>query len=198
MSTIRVAITGNIGSGKSTFADYIYSKGYPVLNADNISKEILSSEQEGKSQIINEFGSDSFSDDKVNKKFLAAKVFLNPEKLIKLNSILHPKVLSNIDSLIESKYKNNIVVFVEAALIYEIGMEINFDYVVLITADYEIRLQRSVVANNFTEEEFESRDNNQIPQDEKKKHADFIFSNNSTEDDLFKKAELFLLTIRSL
>ena len=198
MSTIRVAITGNIGSGKSTFADYLNSKGYPVLNADNISKEILSSDQEVKSQIINEFGSDSFSDDKVNKKFLAATVFLNPEKLIKLNSILHPKVLSNIDSLIESKYKNNIVVFVEAALIYEIGMEINFDYVVLITADYEIRLQRSIAANNFKEEEFESRENNQIPQDAKKKHADFIFSNNSTEDDLFEKAELFLLTIRSL
>ena len=61
-----------------------------------------------------------------------------------------------------------------------------------------IRLQRSITANNFTEEEFESRDNNQIPQDEKKKHADFIFSNNSTEDDLFKKAELFLLTVSSL
>ncbi len=198
MSTIKVAITGNIGSGKSTFADYLNSKGYPVLNADNISKEILSSDQDVKSQVINEFGSESFSDEKVNKKFLADKVFSNPEKLIKLNFILHPKVLSNIDSLIESKYKNNNVVFVEAALIYEVGMENNFEYVVLITADYEIRLQRSIAGNNFTEEDFESRDNNQIPQEEKKEHADFIFSNNSSEEDLFKKAELFLLTVSSL
>ncbi len=53
MSTIRVAITGNIGSGKSTFADYLNSMGYPVLNADNISKEILYSDQEETSQIIN-------------------------------------------------------------------------------------------------------------------------------------------------
>ena len=66
---ITVAITGNIGSGKSTFSDYLSSKGYPVLNADIISKNILSSDKEVKIQVINEFGANSFSGNQVNKKF---------------------------------------------------------------------------------------------------------------------------------
>jgi dephospho-CoA kinase len=195
MSAIKVAITGNIGSGKSTFADYLSSKGYPVLNADSISKEILSNDEDIKSKVIAEFGSESFAGDKLNTKFIADKVFSNPENLDKLNSMLHPKVLSIIDSLIESKYKKNNVVFVEAALIYEVGIEKSFDYVILIAADYDVRLQRSITGNNFTDEEFESRDINQIPQEEKQKRADFTFINNGSKEDLFNKAELLLLTL---
>ena len=195
MSTIKVAITGNIGSGKSSFADYLSSKGYPVLIADNISKEILSSDEEVKTQVIKEFGPDSFSGNKINNKFIADKIFSNPEKLLTLNSILHPKVFTTIDSIIASKYDKDNIVFVEAALIFETGTENNFDYVVLITADDEIRLRRSVASNKFTEEEFKSRNRNQFPQEEKIKLADFIFSNNSSKKDLFKKAELLLLTL---
>jgi dephospho-CoA kinase len=195
MSTIKVAITGNIGSGKSTFADYLSSKGYPVLNADSISKEILSSDEEVKLKVVAEFGSESFTGHKLNKKFIADNVFSSPANLDKLNSILHPKVLSIIDSLIESKHKNDDIVFVEAALIYEVGIDKSFDYVVLISADYEIRLKRSIAGSNFTEEEFESRDRNQIPQEEKQKRADFTFSNNGNKEDLFNKAELLLFTL---
>jgi len=198
MSTIKVAITGNIGSGKSSFANYISSKGYAVLNADNISKEILSTNEEVKSKVIQEFGSESFSGDKLNNKYIADKVFSNPEKLVKLNTILHPKVLNQIDSLIESKFKDSNIVFVEAALIFEIGIENNFDYVVLIMADYEIRLQRSIANKKFTKEEFELRDRNQMPQEEKEKRADFTFVNNSSKEELFNKADLLLFTISSL
>ena len=198
MSTIKVAITGNIGSGKSTFADYISSKGYPVLNADIISKKILSTDKEVQTQVTSEFGSDSYSGDEVNKRFLADKVFSNPEKLNKLNSILHPKVFSSIDSIIASKYEKDKIVFVETALIFETGWETKFDYVVLIIAGDKIRLQRSVTAKNFTKGEFELREKNQIPQEKKMQRADFIFSNNSTREDLFKKAEFLLSTLNKL
>ncbi|MFB3055631.1 MAG: dephospho-CoA kinase, partial [Ignavibacteriaceae bacterium] len=118
MNKIRAAITGSIGSGKSTFANYIASKDYVVINADDISKDILSFDEKIKKKIIKEFGSNSYNDGKLNKKFIAAQVFSNPANLNKLNSILHPQVVQKIDSLIEEKYKDKKIVFIESALIY--------------------------------------------------------------------------------
>ncbi|MCH7774826.1 MAG: dephospho-CoA kinase, partial [Bacteroidetes bacterium] len=172
------AITGSIGSGKSTFANYIASKDYIVINADDISKDILSFDEKIKKKIIKEFGSNSYNDGKLNKKFIAAQVFSDPANLNKLNSILHPRVLQKIDTLIEKKYKDEKIVFIEAALIYEADIEKKFDYVVLVTADFNIRLKRSVANGKFTEDDFINRDKSQIPQEEKEKRADFIFSNN--------------------
>ncbi len=148
-------------------------------------------------KVIKEFGSDSYKDGKLNKKFIAARVFSNPAKLNKLNSILHPQVLQKIDSLIEKKYKNEKIVFIEAALIYEADIEKKFNYVVLVTADFNIRLKRSVESGKFNEDDFINRDNNQIPQEEKEKRADFSFSNNKGKKDLINKADLLLLTLNS-
>jgi len=194
---IRVAITGGIGSGKSTFANYLASKGYVVINADDISKDILTSDESIKEKIIKEFGSNTYKDGKLNKKFIAAEVFSNPAKLNKLNSILHPRVLQKIDTLIEKKYIDEKIIFIEAALIYEADIENKFDFVVLITADFNIRLNRSVESGKFTEDDFINRNENQIPQEEKEKRADFIFSNNGSIKDLIKKADLLLLTLKS-
>ena len=196
MTKIRVAITGGIGSGKSTFANYLASKGYVVINADDISKDILTFDESIIKKVIKEFGSDSYKDGKLNKKFIAANVFTDPAKLNKLNSILHPRVLQKIDTLIGKKHKDEKFVFIEAALIYEADIEKKFDYVVLVTADFNIRL-RSVESGKFNEEDFINRDRNQIPQEEKEKRADFIFSNNESKKDLIKKADLLLLTLNS-
>ncbi len=197
MTKIRVAITGGIGSGKSTFANYLASKGYVVINADDISKDILTFDESIIKKVIKEFGSDSYKDGKLNKKFIAARVFSNPAKLNKLNSILHPRVLQKIDTLIDKEYKDEKFVFIEAAIIYEVDIEKKFDYVVLVTADFNIRLKRSVESGKFNEEDFINRDRNQIPQEEKEKRADFIFSNNESKKDLIKKADLLLLTLNS-
>jgi dephospho-CoA kinase len=194
---IRVAITGGIGSGKSTFANYIASKGFVVINADEISKDILASDESIIKKVIKEFGSESYKDGKINKKFIATRIFSNPAKLNKLNSILHPQVLQKIDSLIEKKYKNEKIVFIEAALIYEADIEKKFNYVVLVTADFNIRLKRSVESGKFNEDDFINRNNNQIPQEEKEKRADFSFSNNEGKKDLINKADLLLLTLNS-
>jgi dephospho-CoA kinase len=197
MNKIRVAITGGIGSGKSTFANYLVSKGHVVINADDVSKDILSSDEKIKKKIIKEFGSDSYKDGKLNKKFIASQVFSNPANLHKLNSILHPQVLQKIDTLIKIKDKDENIVFIEAALIYEADIEKMFNYVILVTADLNIRLKRSIKSGKFTEDDFIKRDKNQIPQQEKEKRADFIFSNNGSKNDLIKKADLLLLTLNS-
>jgi len=89
-------------------------------------------------------------------------------------------------------------VFAEAALIYEAEMDKFFDYVVLITAEEKLRLKRKIEFDNFSEEQFVKRDENQIPDIEKKKQADFVFENNGSFEDLKLKAELLLKILNGL
>ncbi len=189
---ILVAITGNIGSGKSTFSKFISDFGYPVLYADDISKEILAHDSEVRTEIIKTFGAQSFLGKNINNKFLADQVFSNPKKLKKINSILHPRVRSKIEILSKEYFNSNTIVFVEAALIFESKIEKMYDFTVLITADNDLRMRRSTKSKKISESEFRKRDSNQLDQDTKKKKADFVFSNNGSKDELKQKAVLLI------
>ena len=191
---MKIAITGNIGAGKSTFASFVEEAGLPVLRADDISKSILDNDEKVRKLVIKEFGDESFINSKPNKSFLSQQVFSDPVKLQKLESILHPGVIKLIDRSIKDLLKKFPVVFVEAALIYEADMEEMFDHVVLITSERGLRLKRKI-ASGLSKEDFSQRESNQIPQEEKKKRADFIFSNDTTLEDLKMKFKLLLLTL---
>mgnify|MGYP003422873631 FL=1 len=191
---MKIAVTGNIGSGKSTFTKFAEDAKYPVLRADGISKEILSTDKEVRELIIKEFGKQSFKDGKPEVRYLATEVFSDPAKLAIIESILHPRVIESIEKNSAELLKNNKVVFIEAALIYEADMEDMFDYVVLITAQRDLRLARKI-SSGITENDFCKRESNQIPEEEKKKRADFIFSNDGSVDDFKSKFNLLLLTL---
>jgi dephospho-CoA kinase len=191
---MKIAITGNIGSGKSTFSGFAKEAGFPVLFADDISKNILDTDEKVRALVIKAFGADSYKDHNPNKDFLAKEVFNDPNKLHKLESILHPRVIKQINKSLAELLKSYQTVFVEAALIYEADMEDAFDYVILITAQRNLRLARKILSG-ITEEDFCKRELNQIPEEEKKKRADFIFSNDSSIEDLKKMFNLLLLTL---
>jgi len=195
---IKVAVTGNIGSGKSSFCNFLSEKGYPVINADAVSKNILSEDGEIKKKVIKEFGEESFVNNEINKKFLAEKVFTDPVKVLKINSILHPKVKNKIESLANEYFMKYDIVFTEAALIYEADMESMFDYVVLITADYKIRKKRTTENAKLSEKDFDKRNDNQIKDEEKKKRADFVFENNLGINELRQKAGLLIGILNGL
>jgi dephospho-CoA kinase len=189
---IKVAITGNIGSGKSTFTKFLFEAGYPVILADDISKEILAGDPEVRKEVVNEFGAQSFQGNKINKKYIADNIFSDRKKLNKINSILHPRVRKRIDYLSKEYFKTSDIVFVEAALIFESKIEKMYDYVVLIIADKNLRMKRSTMTNKLSEEDFIKRDNNQIDQESKMKKADFIFTNDGSKDELKRKAILLV------
>jgi len=189
---IKVAITGNIGSGKSTFTKFLFEAGYPVILADDISKEILAGDPEVRIEVINEFGAQSFLENKINKKYIADNIFSDPKKLKKINSILHPRVRKRIEFLSQEYFNGSDIVFVEAALIFESKIENMYDYVVLITADKELRMTRSTATKKISKEDFIKRDQNQMNVESKKKKADFIFTNDGTVLELKQKAILLI------
>ncbi len=191
---LKIAVTGGIGGGKSSFCKFISEKGFPVLYADDIAKDILVTSKDVKLQIIKTFGKEAYSDGKLNNRFLAEKVFSSPSRVKKINAIVHPVVISVIESMMKNLLQKNNTVFVEAALIFEAKMEKIFDYVILVTADEEVRKDR-LLKKGISGEEFEQRKLNQIPDEKKKKKSDFVFINNGSEDELHQKAGIFLKII---
>ncbi len=195
---IKVAVTGGIGSGKTLFCEFLSGIGIPVINVDEVSKELLDTNPEIRSAIIKEFGSQSFNGNTANRQYLAEAVFSNPRNVIKINSIIHPHVIKKVNILADEKLKSFDIVVAEAALIYEAGMEKYFDYVVLVSSELNLRMKRKVEGNRLTEEQFYSRNENQIPDEEKKKRADFIFENNGSAEELQAKAFLLANILKGL
>jgi dephospho-CoA kinase len=194
---LKVAITGSIGSGKTTFCNFLKEKDYPVLVADDLSKEILLRDQKAKKAIIDSFGSEVYSGNRINKKFLADKIFSDPKKLKKINSILHPLVRKKIEVLTDKFFLKSDFIFIEAAIIYESGIEKMYDYVVLISADAKIRERRVIKSNKFSKEDFNKRTSLQLDEDSKIKKADFVFYNNGTRKELRQKAMLLVSILKS-
>ena len=188
---IKVAVTGGIGSGKSVFSDALKEKGFPVILADDIAKEILQNDPLVKKLIIKEFGKEAFPNNNLDRKYLAEKVFPDPGKVIIMNSIVHPPTIQKLNSLMKSELLKQNIVFVEAALIYESELEDLFDFIILITADEETRMKRKI-AQGMSESDFMMRLQNQIKDEEKAKIADFVFINTGEKKDLCKKVDLLI------
>lgn len=191
---VRVAITGGIGSGKSVFSSFLKKRGYSVINADNLAKELMTTNRFLRRAIMDNFGSESYIEESINIEYLANTVFSNPEKVRLLNSIVHPVVIREIVRLMDND--DNEFVFTEAALIFEAKMERFFDFIVLITSDLEIRVKRVMDRDNASRDSIIKRMENQFSETEKLKRSDFVFENNSTEEDLELKADLLLKLIK--
>lgn len=195
---LKVAVTGNIGSGKSSFCRFLEDQNYSVIKADEVAKEVMLNDKWVKAEIIKNFGSAAYEGNNLNKKYLSEKIFSNQSSLFKINSIVHPVVVEKVFLLMDHELKTSNIVFHEAALIYEAGIAKLFDFVVLITADLNVRLNRVLQNYKWTEEEFTQREQYQIPQEEKAKQADFVFANNGPLTQLKEKSELLLKILNGL
>lgn len=171
-----IGLTGGIGSGKSTVANYIASKGIPVYIADEEAKKIMERE-DVKQKIQNLFDQSVFnSDNSLNRKKIAEFVFNHPEKLKKLNSIVHPEVQLHFKNWVK-EHGNFPYIIKEVAILFETGGNKYCDKIILITAPEELRIERAMKRDNLTKNEILVRINNQLPDSKKKKLSDFVVEN---------------------
>lgn len=192
LKKLKIGVTGGLASGKSTVCKIFESGGYPVIYADDVAKELLQSDKSIKEKIIAEFGKESFQNDLPNRKFLAEKVFSDPQKLRKINSIIHPPTMKKIESMMNDFLKENNIVFVESAIIFEAELENYFDNVLLVASPDDKKIERVVESGRMSKKDAEKRLANQLPDSEKKELADFVIQNNKSLVELKINAEFFL------
>lgn len=193
---LKIAITGGIGSGKTSVCELFAEKGYDIISADKIGKQLLH-DPSVREEVIELLGEKSYFGETPNKKYIGSIVFNDENKLDKLNAIIHPHTIDRIEEEMDKSLEKNRLVFVESALIFEVKREEYFDYIILVTAPEEMRITRIVERENTTPEEVKSRMANQMSDEAKEKKADFVINNNSNLEDLQKKVEFIhtLLTV---
>lgn len=172
----KIAISGNIASGKSQVEKILLDLGFNVYDSDKIAHDVLN-------DITEFYNYDVFTEGKIDRKKLGAIVFSNPDIKLKLEKLTHPKIKENILKIFEENKDNNYV-FVSVPLLYEAGFENIFDKVIFISVNEDIQLKRLMNRNNFTREEALLRINSQQQQSEKIERANFVIENNKTIDEL--------------
>ena len=105
MKKLKIAVTGNIGSGKSSFCKFIEEMNYSVIKADEIAKDLIANDEKVKKEIIKYFGELAYNGKAINKKYLAEKVFSDQSNLNKINSIVHPLVIEKVNAMMSEKLK---------------------------------------------------------------------------------------------
>ncbi len=170
-----IGLTGGIGSGKTTVANYFESFGIPVYIADNEAKKIMET-PEVIAEIENEFGSSILTNNNIDRKKLAGLVFENTEKLQKLNQIVHPAVKKHFDSWLIT-HKDAPFIIKEAAILFESGSYKDCDQIICVIAPLETRIQRVLARDTTTRKEIENRINNQWSDEKRISKSDYIIEN---------------------
>lgn len=175
-----IGLTGGIGSGKTTVANYFIEKGIPVYIADDEARKITDSKKVT-SKIKKIFGNEVIEKDKVNRASLASIVFNDKEKLAQLNAIIHPEVKKHFEKWLKSKLDDKFVIK-ESAILFESGSYLNCDAIIMVTAPLETRIERTINRDNSSRESVLQRINNQMLDEEKIKKSDYIIQNTILTD----------------
>ena len=169
---IKVAITGGIGTGKTTISSMFSDKGIPVFNSDEIAKEIMNTNSLLKNEIVTAFGDKAYDKNKLNKEYLSDVIFNNETLLKKINSIVHPYVAEEFNSWIQEQ--NSKYIIYESAIIFENQAEDFFDKIICVTASEEEVISRIMKRNDFSVDKIKSIINKQLPNDAKVQKSDYV------------------------
>jgi dephospho-CoA kinase len=172
---IKVAITGGIGTGKTTILSMFADKGIPVFNSDEIAREIMNTNPLLKNEIITAFGDKAYDKNKINKKYLSNVVFNNKTLLKKINSIVHPYVADEFNSWMKKQDSKYIIY--ESAIIFENQGEGFFDKIICVTAPEDDVISRVMKRNNFSKDKIKSIINKQLPNEAKIQKSDYVIEN---------------------
>ncbi|GAG25614.1 unnamed protein product, partial [marine sediment metagenome] len=178
---LSAGLTGGIASGKSLAAKLFQKLGAYLIDADAISLEVVKPGREGWERIVKNFGPDIVEKNgAIDRVKLGSIVFSDAEKRRTLNNLLHPLIIEKINKELKHVAVRNpfCIVVVEMPLLFECGLQKDFDKIVVVSADRGTQKKRLMERNGLKEKEAEERLNSQMDLNEKKKFADYIIENN--------------------
>ena len=183
-----IGLTGGIGSGKTTIANYFAEKGIPVYIGDDEAKKITESPEILQS-IRTVFGDEVFNNEKLDTVKVSQIVFNDTDKLKQLNEIIHPAVKKHFKNWVLQNSNFDFVVY-ETAILFESGSYKQCDVVISVIAPIETRIKRVMVRDSVSREDVIKRMENQWLDEERIKNSDFIIENTNKKEMEFQADEI--------
>jgi dephospho-CoA kinase len=182
-----VALTGGIGAGKSLAAQYFSELGARVVDADQLARIAIERGSAGFDDVITRFGEAIMRDGDIDRKALAEIIFSDAKAKEDLEAIIHPRVRELFLEVVSDLQPDEILIY-EIPLLVETGARANFDLVITVEADLEVRKERLRKRGMFISE-IERRISRQASREEREDAADFVIINNGDEDLLLRAVE---------
>jgi dephospho-CoA kinase len=177
---IQIAVTGNMGCGKTTICHMMENKGVPVYCSDVHAKQLMNQNESLMDSIKERFGKESYHNGVLNRKWIANIVFDDATALNDLNNLVHPVVQKNYLNWLSQQTKD--IVAYESAILIEHGNQGHFDVVILVQCPEKIRFERIQKRDGLTLNEVQARTRFQLQEEEKIKYADYLIENIELEE----------------
>ena len=182
MTLLRVGLTGGIASGKSTVRELFAALGAHTIDADKLVHELYEPGRAGHTALVATYGEQILREDRtVDRAKLANIAFATPADAKKLNALIHPLVIAETESRLAQVGEG--IAVVEATLMIESGGRARYDRIVIVDVDPAVQVERGV-ARGVAREEVLRRIANQIPREERLRHADYVIDNSGDREQL--------------
>lgn len=182
-----IALTGGIGAGKSTVAQFFSELGAVVVDADQLARIAIERGSEGFDEVVTAFGQSIISNGDIDRKALAAIVFKDPQAKADLEAIIHPRV-QRLFAQAVAESDSSIPMIYEIPLLVETDAARKFDFVITVEADEELRISRLLSRGMFISD-IKARLANQVPAEKRIAIADAVIRNDGDDDHLLRQVE---------
>ncbi len=175
-----VGLTGGIGSGKTTIANFFKELNVPIYFADIEAKKLMNKSKVLQKKIKALFGERAYIKNELNRPFIAERIFKDKQLLQQMNAIVHPKVGKHFIKWLNKQ--NSPYVIKEAAILFENNSYKNYDYIITVVAEEKERINRILHRDNTSEQKIKDIMKNQWDDSKKVKLSDFVVQNKSLDN----------------